>query len=1858
MAVDIGTLRGLLVLDDKFSSALDVQAGKLAQFGQKFDQLGKKMSATGGALTKSITLPLVAIGGAALKMSADFETSLTKIETLVGLSRETVQGFREDVLRLAGETARSPVELADALFFVTSAGLRGKDALEALTASAQAAVIGLGDTSTVADAVTSAMNAYGPSVLSATEATNVLALAVRAGKLEATELAPVLGRLLPTASAMGIAFDDVAGILAVMSRTGLSAAEASTSLNAVMTTLLKPTPKAAEALAEFDLSLADLRATASGPDGVVGVMRQLDEAFKGNDEALTQVVPNVRAFRGFMNVLAQDASVVDDVMNQVSSGVDVLGEGMARVSETTGFKFQQFMVNVRTSVIQLGDVLAPAFQKILEFGNKLVAMASKMVTAFSKLPDPVQNIALAMLGIAAAAGPLLLITGGLISAFGQVATLLSGTLGLKAVGLAAQGASKGLNVLANNVLPGFLTKTIQGRNSLGQFTKATKVFSLSLLGSGGISGALGTVVTFLTGPVGIAVAIGVALLAFKPFRELVGSIIGLLFELAKGALSLVVGAFKLLLAALAPILDFVGAIAGAIADVLGPALTAAAGWVSDLTEGLEEMRTGAGAQAFVDATKSADQFASATEGMAEVFRKFGEEGLASWIKNADLTDQKIMELKAGLGSLDEQGKLTEEEFFILGAALRNTEGFLAAVAGEADTTGDALGGLGDDAADSAKKIADAAEALGLITVEDATDELDALVIAIENNLAPTSELAEIVLELEMKFGDLAGGSDEVAAGLDKVTTAIDQDALAAARLDSAMALLGVGGGAAAVATLEALQLVIEAQGAPTEELAARVLMLQEELATLAEGNPAVQAALEATTAAMGEVALEAAKTEKAIESLGLVSLGDLEDELNAIEKAFESSAGSPAQLEKALEALRKKAEELELGDPGLAEDISELEEELRAAAIAAGRVEDPFKKFADVISDLGVKTLPAALESLEDIPAAISAGVVPTSDLNRVVKLLDDEYGELAKESEKVAAALDAVTDAARGQGAELDKDKGAVQRFTDKLSEGVKGLTDPDNIAGFIGAGIGDIFSGDFTSGISDIVSQIGSQIGGSIGAAFGPIGSIIGKQLGALAGKLVGVIKNLFGKSEMAKVGDDVGRDLGVSISDSLAQTIADESKETGDRVGAIVKNLPAIIEEAGVANDAALSKFVSQARINLNQLDRGTLSSEVAFGQLGESLEALIPKIGEVGATSQTVGEVFEVLDAALGQVATGLATTDDAAKLLNTTFPLLVEQMDNMGAQGVMAIRSLIVETRELGIEVQAITDFVLEGTKKITDGVTTIVDSLGKRISQLPEDLNFAKAFKQAQNAAKAGGTTIGTAIADGVQEGVLSPELQATILSIGTQAQFAAGAIAVAFSEGLAQGVPITQLVGDMKTQLGQLGAVFDELGIKAPESFEKISAFAQKIAREDVAPVIEGIQGMGQALEGLGALGLATQSDFDSFGASLTTAFTQLSAQGLNTNEVFAAIGPQLQQLADLQRDFGFEVDAGTQALLDQASAAGVVKGAQLDTADAVSAGFQGLFDRFDVFLEKQGIATEGMFNFGEQATSAMDSISGATETASTTMADSFVRATATSTTAVQGFGSEVATTYQGITMGSQEAAQSQSDAFVQSFSVMDSAAEATKIKAEEEFTQIVMAAGLTAEEAALAFSEGALGIQMALEEIGDVGGGAFDEIANAADRAAGAAEDRFAQMQNRLVGASIITDTVKVASEQILTIGDAAAEAAKASADAFEKTSITHGIDAEILATINNIDGGPDDSGLRDNVGFGGDGGFQAVDDSGGGFSDFGRDGKDRILAKVNRNIDGKESTATIQLLVDGQVLAETVIKNTGRVLSNKGL
>ena len=413
----------------KLSNALSSASSKLSSFGSKMQSVGKSMSTR-------LTLPLVAAGAAATKMAFDFDKSMTSIQALVGVSADKVSEMGDAAKKMAIDTGKSANEAAEALFFITSAGLRGSDAMDVLNMSLKASAVGLGETKTIADLSTSAMNAYGKENLSASGATDILTAAVRLGKLEASELAGAMGGVIPIASSMGVSFDQVGGAMAAMSKTGTKAAEGATQLNAIMTSIAKPTQESELAFEKMGMSSSSLKDSLS-EKGLMGTLVMLKEGLDATGQEFTDIAPNVRAWKGVLDLTGpsmQDNIELFDEMTKASGATD---EAFKKTSQSASFKMTQGLNAMKSSLLSVGQVILTAIAPAVQ---KLGAFFTSLSEKFQALSPTTQKIIVAFAGIVAALGPVIAIIGTLLTmapAIGAAFTLMMGPVGLVIAGLTA-----------------------------------------------------------------------------------------------------------------------------------------------------------------------------------------------------------------------------------------------------------------------------------------------------------------------------------------------------------------------------------------------------------------------------------------------------------------------------------------------------------------------------------------------------------------------------------------------------------------------------------------------------------------------------------------------------------------------------------------------------------------------------------------------------------------------------------------------------------------------------------------------------------------------------------------------------------------------------------------------------------------------------------------------------------------------------------------------------------------------------------------------------------------------------------------------------------------------------------------------------------------------------------------------------------------------------------------------------------------------------------------------------------------------------------------------------------------------------
>lgn len=396
-----------------------------AQVGQSIDQVGQKIKKVGGDITKYVTVPLGLLGGAALKLEMDFETALTKVISLVGVAEKQVAQWRGQILDLAEVTGQMPAALANAMYFITSAGLRGADAMSVLEQSAKASAAGMGDIQLVADIVTDAMNAFGKENLGAAEAMDVLVNAVRLGKVEAEDLVVSMGHVFPVAAKLGVSFRDVSAAIAAMTRTGTPAETAAVQLRQILSQLIGPARESEEAfrilsasMKEGSISAKELRETMVN-EGLFAALKKFDDAITqvGSYEMAKQIFGNIRALTGVFDIMGKNIEDNTMIFEDMATTVGRADRAFEIYTQTLKSKWNIALASSKVALTELGEATKKAVIPILE---TLVQKIQQLTDWFNNLTQEQQQSIIKKLALAAAIGPLLIGLGMLVSSVGKL----------------------------------------------------------------------------------------------------------------------------------------------------------------------------------------------------------------------------------------------------------------------------------------------------------------------------------------------------------------------------------------------------------------------------------------------------------------------------------------------------------------------------------------------------------------------------------------------------------------------------------------------------------------------------------------------------------------------------------------------------------------------------------------------------------------------------------------------------------------------------------------------------------------------------------------------------------------------------------------------------------------------------------------------------------------------------------------------------------------------------------------------------------------------------------------------------------------------------------------------------------------------------------------------------------------------------------------------------------------------------------------------------------------------------------------------------------------------------------------------
>lgn len=381
----------------------------LKKGGAATKALGEGITDLGSSMTLGLTVPIVAAGGAAISVAANFDDAMSQVQGALGDASADTEGLRQLALQLGSDTVFSATEAAQAMVELAKGGLTEADIKGgALAASMDLAAAGQLNLADAAETTVQMMGSFGLGAGDATRIANALAGAANASSADVSDLTQAMSQCSAQASLAGWSLEDTAAALALFADHGVKGSDAGTSLKTMLQRLSAPTDQAADAMEAYGLEVRDsngkMKDITGIADELTGKLGTLSDAERdaalqtifGSDASRAAAILMQSGSEGLQKYIAatNDATAAETMANAQKGELSWALENMGGAIESASIAF--------------GSALAPAITAV-------AGVIGNVAEAFASLPSGAQTAIAVVLALVAAVGPLLVVFGSVVA---------------------------------------------------------------------------------------------------------------------------------------------------------------------------------------------------------------------------------------------------------------------------------------------------------------------------------------------------------------------------------------------------------------------------------------------------------------------------------------------------------------------------------------------------------------------------------------------------------------------------------------------------------------------------------------------------------------------------------------------------------------------------------------------------------------------------------------------------------------------------------------------------------------------------------------------------------------------------------------------------------------------------------------------------------------------------------------------------------------------------------------------------------------------------------------------------------------------------------------------------------------------------------------------------------------------------------------------------------------------------------------------------------------------------------------------------------------------------------------------------
>jgi hypothetical protein len=390
----------------------------------------------GRNLTVGITAPLVAIGASSVKVFADFEQSMAKVKAVSGATNAEFQSLENNAKELGRTTRFTASEVSALQLEFAKLGFTSEEITQVTGATLNLAQATGSDLAQSAEVAGATLRAFGLDASETGHVTDVMAAAFSSSALDINSFQDSMKFVAPVAKAAGVTLEEATAMLGQLANNGIKGSNAGTSLRRILQEVAGTGMDFGEAMKKSASEVINLA------DAKDEVGRTASSAFLVLKEGM-----------GDVDGLTQSLIASDGAASDMAATMDDTAEGAMKRMQSA----------LEGAQIEIGQALAPIM-------IKLAGIVSDLAGRFASMSDGGQLVIMAISGIAALIGPLLLVIPTLVSGINSAKvafaalnrTMLANPFGAVA---AAIGLVVGAVIMLNNA-------SSEGSDKVGDLKKS------------------------------------------------------------------------------------------------------------------------------------------------------------------------------------------------------------------------------------------------------------------------------------------------------------------------------------------------------------------------------------------------------------------------------------------------------------------------------------------------------------------------------------------------------------------------------------------------------------------------------------------------------------------------------------------------------------------------------------------------------------------------------------------------------------------------------------------------------------------------------------------------------------------------------------------------------------------------------------------------------------------------------------------------------------------------------------------------------------------------------------------------------------------------------------------------------------------------------------------------------------------------------------------------------------------------------------------------------------------------------------------------------------------------------------------